>query len=265
MVATDTMKNTIYIKAKEHPVTPPELFAGILGTHFIETYKHIHAAHVKVITHRWTRIAIDGKPHPHSFLRDGAETRNVDAVVRDGKGIEIRSGIVGLHVLKSTASQFHSFIRDEYTTLPETWDRILSTEVDCGWTWKLFPDLAAVQATVPKFDKAWEDAREITLKTFAIESSPSVQGTMYKMSESILAAVPDVEVVDYSLPNKHYFEIGESCSLIPYTHPETNSLVDLSWHKGLKNTGKDAEVYAPQSGPNGLIQCSVRRDSVAPR
>jgi urate oxidase len=34
---------------------------------------------------------------------------------------------------------------------------------------------------------------------------------------------------------------------------------DLSWHKGLKNTGKDAEVYAPQSSPNGLIKCEVSR------
>jgi len=244
VVATDTMKNSIYIKAKENPVTPPELFAGILGTHFIETYKHIHTAHIKIVTHRWTRMTIDGKPHPHSFFRDGAETRNVDAVVTEGKGIEIRSGIAGLLVLKSTASQFHSFIRDEYTTLPETWDRILSTEVDCGWKWKLFPDMATIEAAIPKFDKAWEDAREITMATFAKESSPSVQATMFKMSESILAAAPDVNSVDYSLPNKHYFEI------------------DLSWHKGLKNTGKDAEVYAPQSGPNGLIQCTVTRDSL---
>lgn len=33
----------------------------------------------------------------------------------------------------------------------------------------------------------------------------------------------------------------------------------MSWHKGLKNTGKDAEVYAPQSGPNGLIEVTVAR------
>lgn len=36
-------------------------------------------------------------------------------------------------------------------------------------------------------------------------------------------------------------------------------LIDLSWHKGLKNTGPDAEVYAPQTDPNGLIQCKVTR------
>jgi urate oxidase len=64
---------------------------------------------------------------------------------------------------------------------------------------------------------------------------------MYKMCEQILAAVPEVESASYALPNKHYFEI------------------DLNWHNGLQNTGKDAEVYAPQSGPNGLIKCEVSR------
>jgi len=138
VVATDSMKNTVYIKAKENPVTPPELFASILGTHFVETYPHITTANIKIVTHRWTRMTIDGKPHPHSFYRDGNETRNVEAVIRKGQGIDIRSGIVGLLVLKSTGSQFHGFVRDEYTTLPEVWDRILSTDVDCGWQWKTF-------------------------------------------------------------------------------------------------------------------------------
>ncbi|TGO22248.1 hypothetical protein BPAE_0176g00130 [Botrytis paeoniae] len=247
VVATDSMKNTIYIKAKEHPVTPPELFASILGTHFIETYPHLTAANIKIITHRWTRMTIDGKPHPHSFYRDGSETRNVEAVIKRGKGIDIRSGIVGLLVLKSTGSQFHGFVRDEYTTLPEVWDRILSTDVDCGWSWKTFAGLDAVKEAIPKFDKAFDDARNITMKTFAEENSPSVQNTMYKMCGSILEAVPEVETVDYSLPNKHYFE------------------VDLNWHKGLKNTGKDAEVYAPQSGPNGLINVTVTRTPVTPK
>ncbi|KAL2068115.1 hypothetical protein VTL71DRAFT_16213 [Oculimacula yallundae] len=246
VVATDSIKNTIYIKAKEHPVTPPELFASILGTHFIETYAHITTANIKIITHRWTRMTIDGKPHAHSFYRDSNETRNVEAIVSSTAGISLASSIVGLLVLKSTGSAFHGFVRDEYTTLPEVWDRILSTDVDATWSWKTFPSLSAVQAAVPKFDRAWEDARAITMKTFAEENSPSVQNTMYKMCEAILAAVPEVATVEYKLPNKHYFEI------------------DMSWHKGTKNTGKDAEVYAPQSGPNGLIQVVVARPSKSP-
>jgi len=241
VVATDSIKNTIYIKAKEHPVNPPELYAAYLTQHFLDTYPHITAAHANVVVHRWTRMTIDGAPHPHSFFRDGQETRTVEATASRAAGLTIKSGIAGLTVLKSTGSAFHGFLRDEYTSLPETWDRILSTDVDCSWTWAPFATVAAVVEGVERFDKAWESARAITMKTFAEDESASVQNTMYKMSEQILEAAPETSVVGYSLPNKHYFEI------------------DLSWHKGIKNTGKDAEVYAPQSGPNGLIKCEVAR------
>lgn len=242
VVATDSIKNTIYIKAKEFPVNPPELFAAKLGQHFLDTYPHMTAANIDIVKYRWARMQVDGKPHPHSFYRDGNDTRNVHARVSREAGIEIRSSIAGLLVLKSTGSMFHSFVRDEFTTLPETWDRILSTEVDAAWKWKKLGSVKDVEEKQALFDKAYDEARTITFKTFAEENSPSVQNTMYVMCEKILAAAPETESVSYALPNKHYFEI------------------DLSWHKGVKNTGKDAEVYAPQSGPNGLIKCQVTRD-----
>ena len=241
VIATDTMKNTTYIMAKQHPVNPPELFASILGSHFIETYEQIHTAHVSVIQHRWTRMSVDGKPHPHSFFRDGEEKRVAEASVVESKGIEIRSAISDLLVLKSTGSQFHHFYRNDFTTLKDTYDRILSTSIDAAWKWKTFADVTAVEKATTEFDTTWSSAREITFRFFANENSPSVQNTMYKMCEEILTAQGMLESVDYSLPNKHYFEI------------------DLSWHHGLKNTGPDAEVYAPQSDPNGLIKCTVTR------
>jgi len=260
VVPTDTMKQTTYIMAKQHPVNPPELFAAILANHFVDTYAHIHTAHVKVVQHRWTRMNIDGKPHPHSFMRDGAETRNADATVKEGLGTSIRSAIVGLLVLKSTGSAFHDFIDDEYTILKPVNDRILSTEVDCGWAWNTFGKLEDVTSAVSKFDETREAARKITLKTFAVDDSASVQNTMYKMCSQILAADSTIDAVDYSLPNKHYFEIGMSACFLELRAVLTETL-DLSWHNGLKNTGKDAEVYEPQSNPNGLIQCTVKRDS----
>jgi urate oxidase len=242
VVATDTQKQTTYIVAKQNPVAPPEVFASILGNHFVTQYPHIHGAHIRIIQNRWARLDVDGKPHPHSFTRDSEEIRVVDVHAQDaGRGIKVRSGVEKLLVLKSTGSQFHSFHRDEYTQLGETWDRILSTEVECGFQWKTFADVDEVKAYGDRFDDAHAAVRKITLDTFAKDSSASVQNTMYKMCEQILAKVEKVESVSYSLPNKHYFEI------------------DLSWHKGIKNTGKDAEVYAPQSNPNGLIQCTVSR------
>lgn len=210
VVATDSIKNTIFILAKQHPVTPPELFGSILGTHFIQTYKHIHIAHVSIVTNQWQRITTNGKPHPHSFTQDRSAVRSTDVDVIEGKGINIKSDISGLSVLKSTNSQFHGFLRDEYTTLPETWDRILSTDVDASWRWSTFASLDRVRASIPKFDRAWNAVKEITLTIFAEDSSASVQNTMYKMADRILAAEPLLMTVDYALPNKHYFELGKS-------------------------------------------------------
>lgn len=213
VVATDSIKNTTYIMAKQHPVTPPELFASILGSHFVDKYSHIHVANVKIVTHRWLRMDVDGKPHPHSFIKDAGETRNVEARVSRRDGIVLTSAIVGLTVLKSTGSAFHGFVRDEFTTLAETWDRLLSTDIDASWKWKTFADLKAVHESIHLFDEAWETTRDTTLRLFAQEDSASVQNTMYKMCEQILHAVPGADSVAYSLPNKHNFELGQSLTL----------------------------------------------------
>lgn len=265
MVATDSIKNTIYILAKQNPVTPPELFASIVGDHFVQKYKHIHVAHVHVVAQRWSRMNINGKPHPHSFLKDASEVRSADVTVTEGKGIDIKTSLSGLSVLKSTNSQFHGFVRDEYTTLPETWDRILSTDVDSAWTWSTFVDLEQVRRSATKFDDTWEASRGIILDIFSSDNSASVQNTMYKMGERMLAAQPLLETAELSLPNKHYFQLGKIVPLgLPCTRDtHANScFIDLSWHKGLKNTGKDAEVYLPGSGASGLIKCTVGRDGI---
>lgn len=155
-------------------------------------------------------MTIDGKPHPHSFYRDGQETRTIKCIVTEGKGISIVSGIKDLLVLKSTGSAFYGYdTKDPYTILPETKDRILSTSVQSEWTWKTFSGVKEVESEAAKFDEAWQSARDITFDLFAKEESPSVQNTMYKMSESILEAHPLVEKVEYTLPNKHYFEISK--------------------------------------------------------
>lgn len=195
--------------AKQNPVTPPELFASILASHFPATYPHIHAAHIKIITHRWARMTIDNSPHPHSFYRDGSDVRTTEATFRRNEGLSIRSGLKGLAVLKSTGSQFHGFIHDEYATLKDTYDRILSTDVDATWAWRKFADVAEVKKNAAVFDRAFDSARAITMDKFAKDNSASVQATMYKMCEQIIADNEGVEDVTYELPNKHYFEIGE--------------------------------------------------------
>ncbi|KAK9471372.1 uncharacterized protein V1510DRAFT_426810 [Dipodascopsis tothii] len=242
VVTTDTMKNTTYITAKQNPVNPPELFATILGTHFVKKYDHISTATIHIVEHKWTRYEIDGDAHPHAFVRDGEDIRTCDAIVAKDGSVKLSTGIEKLLVLKSTGSAFHGYIQDEYTTLPETWDRIMSTEVEASWKWKEYSGVDEVKAKADEIEKGFQIARKTTLDTFATHESASVQATLFKTAQDILSQTTDITEISYALPNKHYFEI------------------DLSWHNGLKNTGVDAEVYAPQSNPNGLITATIKRD-----
>lgn len=215
IVATDTQKQTAYILAKQHPVHPPERFAATLAQHFLDEYAWLNRAEAHVTVHRWTRMDVDGAPHAHSFLRDGEEKRIAEVVAERGRGLSVRGGIEGLLLLKTTGSQFWGFHRDDFTRLGETWDRILSTEVQASWWVGGFEGEGAL-AEVGKFeeggmgfDGVWERVRRIVLETFAKEDSPSVQNTMYKMGELVLVQAGRVGKVEFSLPNKHYFEIGE--------------------------------------------------------
>ena len=94
-------------------------------------------------------------------------------------------------VLKSTGSAFEGFIRDEYTTLVEVPERILSTSVDLEYRFSpvsipIPTDLQLLDFATPKNigeakGTVWdalgvaERARRSTLDLFATDESASVQ------------------------------------------------------------------------------------------
>jgi urate oxidase len=92
-------------------------------------------------------------------------------------------------VLKSTGSAFHGYIRDEYTTLVEVDDRILSTSVDLAYTFAPLSlsapsDAKKIDFTIPEgfapgsvwdADNVATRARNATLDIFALDESASVQ------------------------------------------------------------------------------------------
>lgn len=73
--------STVLAKTSPH-ILSPERFALHIGTFFVSNYAHIHKVHVTVTQLRWSRIAVDGKEHKHSFYRDGDDRRVIKAVVR---------------------------------------------------------------------------------------------------------------------------------------------------------------------------------------
>ncbi|WP_027946330.1 factor-independent urate hydroxylase [Amycolatopsis taiwanensis] len=228
VVATDTQKNTVYAFAKESPVGEIEDFALRLARHFVDRFGHITGARVMIDEHGWDRIAVEGKPHEHSFLRSGAEKRTTAVTVQDDRSWVV-SGLADLVVLKSAGSEFHGFPRDEYTTLAETDDRILATAVTARWRH---------QGEKAGWGESFREVRRIMLETFATKHSLSLQQTLYSMGEAVLTHRPEVAEVRLSLPNKHHFAVD----LSPF---------------GLTN---DNEVFYAADRPYGLIEGTVLRD-----
>ena len=54
-IATDTMKNTVYALARQHPIAHAEAFLGRLADHFVAKAAVVHAR-VSAIEHRWERL-----------------------------------------------------------------------------------------------------------------------------------------------------------------------------------------------------------------
>jgi urate oxidase len=220
VLATDTQKNTILAFARDG-VGQIETFALRLARHFVDTQDAIHEARIDIEQYPWTRHG------PHSFSRSSAGTR-LAVVHYDGTKPQVSGGIKDLTVINTTNSEFWGFPRDEYTTLPETKDRILATAVTAKWKFAVAADWAT----------AYETARDSLLAAFAETYSYSLQQTLYAMGERVLTNVPEIREITLSLPNKHHY------------------LSDLSPF-GLDNPG---EVFQVGDRPYGLIQGTVVRE-----
>jgi urate oxidase len=227
-LATDTMKNTVYALARHDPIEHVELFAARLADHFIDL-PAVSTVRICASEHRWDRLHVDGRPHPHAFAAPGGEAWTA-TVIRDAERTEIASGLTNLVVLKTTDSAFAGFPRDRFTTLPETGDRILATSITASWRYG--------PATKDFF--ARDRIRRALVETFAGHASRSVQHTLYAMGEAALLACSDVTDITLSLPNRHHL------------------LVDLAPF-GLDNPNV---VFVATDQPFGLIEATVTRASM---
>jgi urate oxidase len=232
VLPTDTQKNTAYAYAKVRGVGEIEDYALVLARHFADDIDPVHSARVDVDEYRWERITVGGAAHAHAFARTSTEVRTATAVV-EGKGsgqqVWVLSGLHDLVLLKSTGSEFAGFLHDEYTTLAETYDRVLATSLTSRWRY-LHHDV--------DWSAAYASVRQILLEQFATVHSLALQQSLWEMGRAVLAAHDEIAEIRLSAPNKHHF------------------LVDLTAF-GLENPG---EVFHADDRPYGLIQCAVQRD-----
>ena len=92
----------------------------------------------------------------------------------------MQSGIRDLVILKSTGSGFENYPKGEFTTLPETADRILATSFSATWTYAKAP---------ANYDAANTAILEAMLRYSRENYSPSAQTTLFQMGEARLPPV----------------------------------------------------------------------------
>jgi urate oxidase len=235
VVATDTQKNTIYAFARDG-IGSPEAFLLRLGEHFTSSFDWVTGGRWEAESYSWDRIQAHGSGHHHSFVRNGQEVRTA-VLVRDGAAAHLISGLTDLTVLKSTQSGFVGFAQDKYTTLPETTDRILATDVSARWRFRTGTDFSALD-----FNKSYADIKALLLEAFTEKYSHALQQTLFDMGTRVLEAHQELDEIRFSMPNKHHF------------------LVDLSPF-GLDNPN---EVFFAADRPYGLIEATVQRDDTTP-
>ena len=226
VVATDTMKNTAYAFAKRHLDASLEAYGRALADHFLG-FEQVERASVSIREHGWIRIPTPGGPANDAFMRAGSGTR-VTTTVADLGGTTIEAGIEDLVVMKTARSAFSGFPRDEYTTLPDTEDRIMATRVTAIWRYGS-PDLAS--------DELHAAVEATLLEVFAEHHSPSVQTSIWLMARAILERHAEVDEVRMALPNLHHWRVD----LAPF---------------GMDN---DNEIFVATTEPHGLIEATVRR------
>jgi urate oxidase len=227
VLPTDTMKNTVYALAATGEIGEPEAFGLRLARHFQERNPRLRRVRIDISEQPWGRIVLGAREHGQAFIRHGGETRT-STVETDGSKHTVGAGVTDLVILKSSHSAFAGFLRDEYTTLPDTADRVLATSMTATWKYS--------DADV-EFGPAWRAVRVTLLEAFAEHDSKSVQHTLHAMAGAVLDSVGPVSAIRVVMPNKHHLA------------------VDLA-RLGLENRN---EVFVPTDEPYGLIEATLVR------
>lgn len=228
ILPTDTMKNTVYARARESTAGCMEDFARELVAFFLSRNPQVASVTINIAGTQWENALVQGKPYPSAFVRGTNEVQTTTVTSAQGGAVAVTSGFDGLVILKTANSGFEGYMRDSLTTLPETADRLFGTSMRAQWTYS--------SAALP-FETLRNRLRATLIEAFAEHDSKSVQHTLYAMAQAALDAAPEILDIELAMPNKHCL------------------LVDLS-RFGQTNPN---EIFVPTDEPYGNIVARIAR------
>lgn len=214
VVATDTMKNFIYAMALDYEGATLEGFAAFLARRFLTTYPQMEALRVAVRELPFTAAGevLFGRSRDdvaHVAIHAGrAEDGEGSAAGVGGVVITAaESGRHGLQLIKLTGSSFTRFLRDEFTTLPETVDRPLYIHLDVHWK---YSDLGCgLGEDLPRYVHA-EQVRDFVQAIFDGFNSRSIQHLVDEIGQRMLERFPQLSELRFDAQNRTWETVKAS-------------------------------------------------------
>ena len=135
ILATDTMKNTVYSLARDSSAECMEEFAKELVDFLLRRNPQVSHAEVSISEKAWEHLRGNGKPHPTLLFNRAASGRPRKWLARSGGKFSVVSGLENLVIMKTADSGFEGYIQDSLTTLPPTADRLFGTALRANWNY----------------------------------------------------------------------------------------------------------------------------------
>lgn len=241
VVATDSMKNFILRQAAEFQGTTVEAFLEYTARKFLDTYPHMESIEMTGERIPFDPIFVPGatgleesglvfrRSHNEFGITRLELTRDVDG---SAKIVSLNCGLKSVQLIKVKGSSFAGFIRDEYTTLPESFDRPLFIYLDIHWQYEKVEDVKTGYV-------AAEQIRDIAQIVFHERNSPSIQNLIYHIGRGILLRFPQLSEVRFESNNRTWETIIDE---IP---------------------GSEGKVYTEPRPPYGFQGFSMTQSDVA--
>ncbi len=216
VVATDTMKNFIHRESLAFEGSTLEGWLWFLGRRFLDTYAQMERLRVSGEEIRFDPQPVpgqDGSVAPSDVLFHrrhddrGVAMLEVD---RDADGqvrlLDLRSGRVGLELIKVTGSAFAAFARDDYTTLPERRDRMLFTFIDISWRYA--DPVVAIDPDPARYVDPQQVA-DLAAVVFHEFVSLSIQHLVHEIGLRMLERYPELVEITFEAQNRTFDPSGE--------------------------------------------------------
>ncbi|MEW9701886.1 factor-independent urate hydroxylase [Paenibacillus sp. SI8] len=217
VVATDSMKNFILRKAGEYEGATAEGFLEFAARKFLETYPQMTGVKMTADQVSFEVLPVPGETGfqngelVYRYSQNEHPTALVE-VVRTENGISVMEhagGVADLKLIKVKGSSFSGFVRDAYTTLPETSDRPLFIFLDIAWSYEEVAD--ALDSDLGRYVAA-EQIRDIAHTVFNEQHSPSIQNLIFRIGQRSLTRFPQLKEIRFESNNRTWETILEEVS-----------------------------------------------------